>query len=210
MMIEPRPGLHRRDMLAGMALLALVTGLPLATVACTSPAAGDDETTDRQRQLFRAVSQIVIPKTDSLGAGDVGVGDFVLLALAHGLERSRQPLPKDADPELQPRRADGSLRHAAWLESALDRAASGDFLELTPARQTALLTAIDADAYAKGQDAHPWRTIKALILTGYYTSEEGGARELRYEPVPGRFDPDFPLKPGDRAISNDWTAVEFG
>lgn len=210
MILEHRRDVRRRDMLAGMALLALVTGLPLATVACTGQAEGDDAPTDRQRQLFKAVSQIAIPKTDTLGAGDVGVGDFVLLALAHGLERSRQPLPQDADPALKPRRADGSLRHAVWLEATLDSAASGDFLGSSPAQQASVLSALDAQAYAKGQDGHPWRTIKALILTGYYTSEEGGARELRYEPVPGRFDPDLPLKPGDRAISNDWTAVDFG
>jgi len=52
--------------------------------------------------------------------------------------------------------------------------------------------------------------VKGLILTGYYTSEVGGARELRYELVPGRYDPKVPITPETRAWSSDWTAVDFG
>jgi hypothetical protein len=49
-----------------------------------------------------------------------------------------------------------------------------------------------------------------LILTGYYTSEIGGARELQYELTPGRYDPAVAIRPGERAYSSDWTAVDFG
>ena len=49
----------------------------------------------------------------------------------------------------------------------------------------------------------------ALILTAYYTSETGGSRELQYELVPGKWEPDLPFVPGSRAWSSDWTAVEF-
>ena len=74
----------------------------------------------------------------------------------------------------------------------------------------ALYCSVDADAYAPDVREHPWRTLKGLILTGYYTTEVGGAQELQFELVPGRFDPDLPLKPGARAFSSDWTAVDFG
>ena len=76
--------------------------------------------------------------------------------------------------------------------------------------QVARLTALDAEAFAPDAGDHAWKTIKALILTGYYASEAGGANELRYELVPGRYDPDVPPKPDDRAFSSDWTAVDFG
>ena len=44
---------------------------------------------------------------------------------------------------------------------------------------------------------------------GYYTSEAGATQELRYTLVPGRWDPDVPLKPGDRGSSSDWVGQTF-
>ena len=135
----------------------------------------------------------------------------MLLALAHGLEKSRQPLPSDAPPELQSHlRKDGSLDHAAWLETELDRLAGGEFSKLPAAEQVRLLTALDKQAYAPDRKQHPWRVIKSLVLTGYYTSEVGGSKELRFELVPGNYDPDVIITPETRAYSSDWTAVEFG
>ncbi len=203
-------GWNRRDMLGGAALLALVLGVPLST-AHFSALSQDDAPSPEQRALLREVSQLVIPRTQTAGAGDVGVGDFVALALAHGLEKSRTPLPADAPAGFQKyRRRDGSLNHLDWLEAELDRRAGGSYLKQPVTQRVAALTALDAEAYAPEVRDHPWRTLKAMNLTGYYTSEVGGAQELRFELVPGRFDPDVPLRPEDRAFSSDWTAVDFG
>lgn len=200
------PQADRRAFLAGAALFALATGITLPLAACSEAAENP-----RHRALADLVSALVIPRSDTPGAAETGVGTFVMLGLAHGLEESRKPLAKDAAPVLKAHlRADGSLDQMAWLAAELDRRGGGDFQKLEAARQQAMLTALDGEAYAEGVRAHPWRTIKALILTGYYTSEAGGSQELRYEHVPGRWAPDVPLKPGDRAFSSDWTAVEFG
>ncbi|MEO0031831.1 MAG: hypothetical protein RIS94_1589 [Pseudomonadota bacterium] len=206
--------IERRDFLSGAALLALALGIPVAAVRL-SDIADDDMPSPRQRLLARAVSQIVIPRTATPGAGEVGVGDFLILALAHGLDGSREPAASGATPtgESPPLRRDGSLDHLVWLERALDRRSGGDFLGIAPPARAQMLAALDAEAYPPGPppaDPSPWQTIKGLILTGYYTSQTGAAQELRYELVPGRFDNDIPLTPGARAWSSDWTAVEFG
>lgn len=207
---QSEKGWNRREMLGAAALLAAVIGVPVATVKLSGLDA-DEAPTDRQRALLREVSQLVLPRTTTPGAGEVGTGDFVALALAHGLEGSRKPLPSDAPAAfLKHRRRDGSINHVGWLEAELDRRAGSDFLSAAPAKRQATLAALDADAYAPDVREHPWRTLKGLILTGYYTSEVGGAQELQFELVPGRFDPDVPVKPGDRAFSSDWTAVDFG
>lgn len=187
-------------------MLALALGVPAATIRLSDLDAGEAPS-DRQRALLREVSQLVIPRTATPGAGDVGTGDFVLLALAHGLEKSREPW---TDGLVEFRRTDGSLRMADWLEHELDRRASGDFLARDAATRVATLAALDAEAFADGAAPSPWKTIKGLVLTGYYTSEIGGSRELRYELVPGRYDAKLPLKPGDAAFSSDWSAVDFG
>lgn len=199
----------RREFLSGAALLALALGVPTAAVRL-SQIADDDMPSHRQRLLAREVSQIVLPRTGTPGAGDVGVGDFLILAFAHGLEGSREPV---ANPQGEPLRADGSLDHLAWLERTLDRASGGDFLGASAQSRAQTVAALDAQAYPPGPppaDPSPWQKIKGLILTGYYTSQTGASQELRYELVPGRFDNDIPLTPGYRAWSSDWTAVEFG
>ncbi len=201
----------RREFLGAGAMLALCVGIPAATVRW-SRLDPEDAPSDRQRELMAEVADIVIPRTDTPGARDVGTGDFVLLALAHGLSGTRAPMASGAiTTALAPlTRRDGSLRHALWLERTLDQASNGDFLRKSPTERIAILSAIDAAAMARGAAWSPWVAVKGLILTGYYTSQAGGARELRYELVPGRFDPDLPLSPSDRAWSSDWTAVEFG
>nr|WP_246438691.1 gluconate 2-dehydrogenase subunit 3 family protein [Novosphingobium piscinae] len=188
-------------------LVALAFGLPAAAVTLSSldPATAP---TPAQRALFREVSQLVLPRTRTPGAGDVGAGDFVLLALAHGLDGARQPLAQPTPALLPHLRPDGTLDHAAWLEAELNRRAGGRFLRA--AGRAGILAALDAEAYAEGRRDHPWRTVKGLILTGYYTTEIGGAQELRYELVPGRWEPDLPATPQTVAYSSDWTAVDFG
>lgn len=203
---------NRREFMGAAALLAMVVGVP-AGAAIWSKVEDGDAPTDRQRAMMREVAQIVIPKTGTPGAGEVGTGDFVILALAHGLDGTRDPGAAAAIPAgvPAPRRPDGSLRYLDWLEGELDRRARGNWAGRDAAARTAALAALDAEAYAgDGRAPHPWKAIKGLILTGYYTSEVGGSQELRYEPVPGRFDPALPNPPGTRAISNDWTAVDFG
>ncbi len=201
---------NRRDFVGGAALLAMALGIPAAAVKLSSMST-ESAPTQSQTALMKDVAQLIIPATATKGAGDVGVGAFVILAMAHGLENARAPLAKDAPAALRAfRRRDGSLDHAAYLESELNRLAGTDFLSLAPEKRAAILAGMDAEAFEKGQDAHPWRTIKALILLGYYTSEEGGSRELAYEHVPGKWVPDMPVAPDARSYSSDWTGVEFG
>lgn len=200
---------NRRDFLRAAGLLAASLGTTPSRLLAALPAA--EAPTARQSALLTQVSQLVIPRTTTAGAGDVGTGAFVSLALAHGLKGTRAPV-KNA-PAGWPLRPDGSLRHDLWLEQALAQRAGGDFLVQPAERRHTLLAALDAEAFPAGPPSaqpSPWRAIKSLILVGYYTSEEGGSKELRYEAVPGRWDNDIPLKTGDRAFSSDWTAVDFG
>ncbi len=204
-------GWNRRDFMGAAALVALAVGLPSAAVVLGG-VPGDDAPSARQRQVMAEVAERVIPATDTLGGAATGTGDFVLLALAHGLDGTRAPVAGAAVTADLPShlRTDGSLDHAAWLEQALDTAAGGDWLAQPVEQRHALLAALDAEAYAEGNDAHPWRAVKKLVLTGYYTSEAGGSQELAYAAVPGRWDPAVPVTPGMRAYSNEWTGVDFG
>jgi hypothetical protein len=41
--------------------------------------------------------------------------------------------------------------------------------------------------------------MKQLTLLGYFTSEPGATKALRYNPVPGKFEGCIPYKKGDKA-----------
>jgi len=47
--------------------------------------------------------------------------------------------------------------------------------------------------------AHYFRMMKELALLGYFTSEIGYTKVMRYAEVPGRFDPCLPCTPGEPA-----------
>ena len=121
-------GWSRRQVVGATALLALAVGVPAATIKFKTRD-GEAAPTARDRKLLHEVSQLVIPRTATAGAGDVGVGDFVIKALSVGLAGSRAPVASASLPQVARFvRRDGSLRHVAWLTDELDGRAHGDFL----------------------------------------------------------------------------------
>ena len=158
--------------------------------------------------MVAVIADRIIPATDTPGARDVGVHEFIDAMLADYYD------------------ADDRKRFAEGL-AALDeraRAMCGkEFTGCVPGRQIELLTRLDRDTFASAQPlpqpdprretehgpgtplpselkaetsrprpAHSvtpfFRMMKELTLLGYYTSEVGATRELRYEPVPGRYE----------------------
>lgn len=145
--------------------------------------------TEAQTALLTKVCDLVIPRTDTPGALDVKVPAFVALALKHGLGGTGDSEAPGAPP---------GNDYGGWMVKALGP---------DPAKT---LPEIDAAAFAQDAPPSPWKALKGLILTGYFTSETGATKVLRYELVPGRFDPDLPIKPRDTSWASDWTAVNFG
>lgn len=196
---------RRRLLQTGLALtgLALTPAQVWAQVAQATPPRIFPQT----QQMLDRVCDLTIPDTQTPGAVKAGVPAFIVMALAHGLSGTdRPPAPDQFPGGRPPPEADWLV----WLRSELDRRVGSNFLAAKPEIQAKALADLDATAYAKGGEKSPWRTWKGLIVTGYYTSEIGGSQELQFELVPGRFDPDVPVGPNDRAWSSDWTAVDFG
>jgi hypothetical protein len=162
--------------------------LPVAALAVALPPL---PATAAVPEFLTIIGNLVIPPTATPGAGDAAVVAFVIRAVSRGMDGS----PADS---------------IDVLAKALDARAGGDFMQCDQDRQRAALTALDTQSYpAAIPEAKTWHLIKGLILAGYYTSEAGCTKELVYDLAPGRWDNDIPLKPGDRAIANDWFAVSF-
>jgi len=130
--------------------------------------------TQEQLDVLTVVVDLIIPRTDTPGAADVGLPAFIDLLLDRWAEDDQRAL----------------------LLAGLDELGT-DFLALSPEAQTALLTRLDAEAVqARKDDVDPlpfFATLKEWTLSGYYTSEAGATQELQWLAVPGRWDADAPL-----------------
>lgn len=203
--------INRRNLLVAGAML---TGAAITPAALWARVAKGEtaRASAAERLLLAAVSDFTIPATDTPGAVALKVPAWVELALAHGLDGSSDAGNPSAVTVAFPRplRPHGGLGWIAQLRTDLNKQAGGDFLTAPRAQQLIALTALDAAAFAPGAERSAWLVIKRLIVTGYYTSETGASKELRYELEPGRFDPDVPVTSETRALSSDWMAVEFG
>jgi hypothetical protein len=79
------------------------------------------------------------------------------------------------------------------------------FMKITPEQRKELLTELDKEQkdYAKSKkkedEPHYFTQMKQLTLLGFFTSEPGATKALRYVAVPGRFDACVPYKKGDKA-----------
>jgi hypothetical protein len=130
--------------------------------------------TPAQRATMAALSDRVIPTTDTPGAIAAGVPDYIEKLLA---DWSR---PTERVPILAGIDAIEALSQRDYKVSAA---------KATPAQQDALLTA--AMNGALGDGSHFFLMFRQLVIAGYYTSEIGMTQERVYLPVPGEYHGDY-------------------
>ncbi|MEM9998684.1 MAG: gluconate 2-dehydrogenase subunit 3 family protein [Bacteroidota bacterium] len=141
----------------------------------------------QQRTIAALVDQ-VIPATDTPGAAEAGVPAFVDKILSEWAE---------------PDERQGFLDGLAAFDARATEEHGAAFAGLDAPTKQALVEAIDAETYAP--DAPPadpppfFRMVKELTVVGYYTSRIGATEELRWNPAPGRWNPDLSLTDEMRA-----------
>ena len=187
--------LNRRDAFRGLALTAGALAAGWAVPVVAAPAAGQapltwtpKALTMDQARVLTAVAETIMPATDTPGATEVGVPQFIDRALATWCD------PADAE----------RIRAGLNRLDADAKASQGvAFIALTPDQQTALLAKCDAEAVAaaraKPPSPHFFALLKDLTTAGYFTSEVGATKALRYDPVPGAYRGCVPLSEIGRA-----------
>lgn len=177
-----REAIRQTALAAGAA--ALWAALPARTWAALAPAGAWSRA---EEELLAQIADTILPATaDSPGAAVAGVGRFITVMLA-------DCLPPEASEAVR-----RGLREIT--ERSLGRH-GGEFATLSAGQREALLTAYEQEmsAATKAGAINPFRQIKELTLLGYFTSEAGATRALRYDPVPGAYRGSVPLAPGDRS-----------
>jgi len=168
----------------------------------------NDLFTEDHVAFMNEVADTILPTTSSPGAKEANVGQFMAVMVQDCYT------PKD-----QKTFVDGLGK----LNDASNKKFNAKFIDLNPQQRTDLLVALDkeqkdytanrnkqmeADRLNHKNDPkykapetpnHYFRMIKELTLLGYFTSEIGATKALRYVAVPGRYDGCVPYKKGDKA-----------
>jgi gluconate 2-dehydrogenase gamma chain len=124
-----------------------------------------------QRALATALSERVIPTTDTPGAIAAGVPEYIEHMLSDwAVGDDRTPV----------------LRGLDAIEARSQRDYKVSAAKATPAQQDALLTLAMNDQFPGGKEF--FQSFRQLVIVGYYTSEIGMTQEREYLPVPGEYD----------------------
>lgn len=175
---SPSAGWTRREALQRAALFlggaALSSSLLEGVLHAQAPAAGapDRRALDATRYATAAaLAERILPRTDTPGAGDVGVPAFI--------DRMYGAYLTPAERE----------RLAAGLAGVEQQAQArgGAFASLPASAQDAIVGGLAA------RDRAFWLQLRELVIVGYFTSETVGKTVLHYDPVPGRYRADVPL-----------------
>jgi len=167
-----------------LGLAALGIDAKALAAAAAKPAIAPELFTPDELRLTGVLAELIIPRTGTPGALDVGAHRTIdhLLAVC--------TLPP----------AQAAFRAGlARIDAAAQAQEHKRFTLLAPARQEALLRALDAGAAPfSAADARFFRQLKGYVAFAYYTSEAGASQELAYLPVPGGFKGDLKVTPSTR------------
>jgi hypothetical protein len=121
--------------------------------------------TVRQNDAIVALTELIIPATDTPGAKAARVNRFIDTVLSRALSAEREAF----------------LRGLAWLDDRSRALFGKEVAAASAADQTALLTRISDERQASAEDKGGvdfFRALKSMTIDGYYTSEIGLRQEL--------------------------------
>jgi hypothetical protein len=170
----------RRGLLAGASGVAVAS---LAIAGCSPKSESGPALDAKQLQIVQKLADLLIPRTDTPGAVEAGCVAFVAEQVTRLADDKRGPFTNGLG---QIGKFLGSSSKAGWAD--IQKAAEQAGAEATGAL----------------------KAVRGWTLLGYYSSEPGATQELRYELVPGRFDPDVPVTAETRSYSSDWFGVALG
>jgi hypothetical protein len=158
------------------------------------------------------IGETILPETATPGAKAANVGQFMTVMVKDCYDEADQKAFLDGMDK---------------LNEASKKKFDNDFMKITPQQRHDLLVELDKEAKEaqkkvnefngaetkKAKDetlkgnlnykkqymaSHYFNMMKQLTLLGFFTSEVGATKAVRYIPVPGRFDGCIPYKKGDK------------
>ncbi len=184
--------MNRREALSSVALLlgGTIIGAEAFLSGCKTATKNGTVFSSSDIALLTEISETILPATSTPGAKEAKVGEFMALIVTDCYSVEEKKVFVDGLKKLE----------------ELSKTKNGKgFVESTKEQRHNLLVALDADAKAIQKNLkekelpHYFSMMKQLTLWGFFTSEVGATKALRYVAVPGKYDGNFPYKKGDRA-----------
>ncbi len=149
---------------------------------------------DNNKTLLAALAETIIPKTDTPGAREAGVGDFIIVMLKDCTSR-----------ETQNRFIAGLKDLTAYCSGRYQK----NYMQLSPDEQHEVLAYFQRSdkpyqgmmgkAERKYLGSPFYTTLRDYTIMGYCTSETGATQTLAYVAVPGRYNGCIPMEPKQRS-----------
>lgn len=176
----------RREFLQGLIISvggasALSACGDAATVVATTAGEGGRFYSSDEMALINRIADLVIPRTETPGALDANVPGYLDALMSEWASAETQ----------------NSHREALKLISQRLDSLSGGFVTTSEAEAAAALSELDSDAFDGDNSLGGYRSLKGYITQSYFASEAGATEELKWNAIPGRWDPSVDISTGD-------------
>jgi hypothetical protein len=182
--------MNRREALSATALLlgGTIVGAQTFLSGCSAPKKNSLPFGPEDISLLDEVAETILPETpDSPGAKAAKIGEFmkIMVTECYGAE-------------------DQKIFDAGILSvrEASEKMFGDDFMKLSAQQKRDLLSSLDKEAKESKtgkSPTHYFTMMKQLTVWGYFTSEPGATKAMRYVAVPGKFEGCVPYKEGEKA-----------
>ncbi|MEZ5044470.1 MAG: gluconate 2-dehydrogenase subunit 3 family protein [Saprospiraceae bacterium] len=187
--------MNRRDAITRVSLIlgGTIIGAEAFLTGCkpSAPALSTIEFTDNNIAFLDEVGETILPTTDSSpGAKAAGIGAFMKTIVSDCYTAEDQKV---------------FLAGIGTLDEAAKSSGGKAFVQLDETAKKELLIQLDKEAKAyeeskgQGTPSHYFTMMKQLTLWGYFSSEIGATKALRYVEVPGKYDGCTPYSKGEKA-----------
>lgn len=136
------------------------------------------------------IAETILPATNTPGAKEAKVGEFMKVMVTDCYEAKDQTI---------------FMEGIKKLDEASNKANGKSFMDSDAKQRHELLVSLDKEAKAHQaakkpeEPKHYFTMMKELTLTGFFTSEVGATKALRYVAVPGKFEGSVPYTKGEKA-----------
>ena len=192
--MDRREALKRTALLTGYALSASTVAAVLN--GCQSEVKGEPDweptfLSKEQGATVAELAECIFPKTDTPGAKDAGVHEFIDIMLAKYSKEEDQMF---------------FMRGLEEIATSAQEAHQKAFVDLSAEEQTSLLQGIyetDKARIAAGEKGFKsfFMNFRQSVIAAYFTSEKIGEEVLSYLPIPGEYIGCMPLE----EVGNAWS-----
>lgn len=206
--------MNRREALQRVAMIlgGSIVGANLFLEGCTRPATKSVAALFEKDMIDRIgdLADAILPPTSTPGAKEAGVGSFIPVMVRDCYNEKEQKafidgfntLDKKCMEVKGKKFADLTLEERTDVAEALDKEAAEynkqkaekekDYIEKNKLKQNELYKELELEP------KHWFSMFKETTILGYFNSELALTKALNYVKIPGKYDGDYPYKPGDK------------